>query len=501
MKNIEKESKEIVLTKYGDYINLRNALTEPTIMLAQLIDNSISSKEENEGLDIDKWKKPLKILIQLKVVGRKEKKTRIKKISEGIKVIKETSLTVIDNAYGIKKNMIKDVLTLDKKHNSKSKMNVYGRGLKQSAFWWGIDLHITTKTKEGEYYQTNLCLSEQSQGLDSKVRIRLFNLTTNDIKVMDKVFDKLEDNDHKIMKKNESGTIIEIKNLYPDIDRCLTELQYEKIIQNLSFRYKKYIEKKEKFSIILTYVDITNMNDEKNILRKNLYDLEHKYEKNLKLYQINIPKIRELLLAYNVNVTPEREKNALKNIKKLLEKKFVNVEERIRDLFYVGIKYDYILDLCIQFKEWLLSSIDNCIKKGDKYDERFYKDFYLKLPDSLKERKLKIKIWALHERTKEEANKAGFWIYEGNRAIHHPINWVWQDAKKEQKSNPKKGSTINRFGGEFSIDELGIHTSHDKTKILWGDNDLKKYLVNALYFLWKTFDIVIMQTRIRKIKH
>ena len=501
MKNMEKEFKESVLTKYGDYINLRNTLTEPTIMLAQLIDNSISSKEENEGLDIDKWKKPLKILIQLKVATGKEKRKRTKKISEGLKVIKETSLTVIDNAYGIKKNMIKDVLTLDKKHYSKSKMNVYGRGLKQSAFWWGIDLHVTTKTKEGEYYQTNLCLSEQNEGLESKVRIRPFNLTTNNIKAMNKVFDKLEDNDHKIMKKNESGTIIEIKNLYSDTDHCLTELQYEQIIQNLAFRYKKYIEKKEKFSIILTYVDITNMNDEKNILRKNLNDLEHKYEKNLKLYQINIPKIRELLLAYNVNVTPEREKNALENIRKLLEKKFVNVEKRVRDLFYAGIKYEYILDLCSQFKEWLLSCIDNCIKEGDKYDERFCKDFYLKLPDLLNEKKLKIKIWALHERTKEEANKAGFSIYEGNRAIHHPINWVWQDAKKEQKFKPATGSTINHFGGEFSIDELGIHASHDKTKIRWGDTNLKNYIVNALYFLWIIFDILIRETRIIKAKH
>ena len=500
MDDSEKVLKEIVPIRYGSYVNLRNASTEATIMLAELIDNSISSKEENEGLDIDKWKKPLKILIQLKVVGGKEKRKREKKISEGLKVVKETSLTVIDNAYGIKRRMIKDALTLDKKNYSKSKMNVHGRGLKQSAFWWGIDLHVTTKTKENEYYQTNLCLSEQKEGLESIVRIQPQNLSANVIKEMDKIFNKLEDNNHEIVKKNESGTIIEIKNLYTDTDRCLTELQYKKIIQNLAFRYKRYIEKKEKFSIILTYIDIANTNDEKNMVRNNLYDLKHKYETNLKLYQINIPKIRELLLAYNVNVTPKREKNALENIKKLLEDKFTNVEDRIRDLFYDGVKFNYIMDLCNQFKEWLFSCIDNCIKKGDKYDERFYKDFYLKLPDSLKERKLKIKIWALHERTKEEANKAGFWIYEGNRAIHHPINWVWQDAKKEQKSNPKKGSTINRFGGEFSIDELGIHTSHDKTKILWGDNDLKKYLVNALYFLWKTFDILILGTRDEKKK-
>ena len=500
MNNSERVLKEIVPIRYGGYVNLRNASTEATIMLAELIDNSISSKEENEGLDIDKWKKPLKILIQLKVATGKEKRKRTKKISEGLKVIKETSLTVIDNAYGIKRKMIKDALTLDKKNYSKSKMNVHGRGLKQSAFWWGIDLHVTTKTKENEYYQTNLCLSEQKEGLESIVKIQPRNLTVNVIKEMDKIFNKLEDNNHEIVKKNKSGTIIEIKNLYTDTDRCLTELQYKKIIQNLAFRYKRYIEKKEKFSIILTYIDIANTNDEKNMVRNNLYDLEHRYENNLKLYQINIPKIRELLLAYNVNVTPEREKNALENIKKLLKIKFKNIEKETRNLFYDGIKSTYILDLCVQFKEWLLSCIDKCIKEGDKYNEIFYKNFYLKLPNSSNEKKLEIKIWALHKKHKEEANKAGFWIYEGNRAIHHPTKWVWQDAKKNQRNNPDRGSTINRFGGEFSIDELSIHTSHDKTKILWGDNDLKKYLVNALYFLWKAFDILILGTRDEKKK-
>ena len=500
MIDLKKWSKEIVPTRYASYVNLMDASTEGTVMLAELIDNAISSKEQNEGLNINRWNKPLRILIQLEVFSNAKKSRRVIKLfkEEEIKIVQGTKLIVLDNAYGISKTRIKDALTLDKKNpNSKSKMNRHGRGLKQSAFWWGVDLIVVTKTKEGEYYKTKLCLTEQLDkgGLDAEVRIIPEDLTPSEKVKSEKGFSTLEKKKDGTVDYNESGTRITIRNLHSGSTRCLTKKQFEIIINNLALRYKRYIEKNDKFSIKVSFID----NNDKSKLKQDLFDLKHKYDNNLKLFQTNIPKIRDFLLAYNTHVSNIREKKALTNIKNDFENRFDSEIKSIKnDCHNKGINIEdqiHILNLCTEFKQWILAQIHYCNKFGEKYEEKFSKSFFLKFPESYEKKPLKIKIWALHTIGKEEADKRGFWIYEGNRAIHHPTKWAWNHWMRGQLSRPTSHSTINRFGGEFSMDNLGIHSSHDKTKIIWNDDHLKKYLATTLYSLWRIFDIITQKAR------
>jgi len=103
--------------------------SEEYFMLSELIDNSLSSYIRHT-IDFKNEK------------GEYDEKGFIKKIDNFIveinykkgKTPKDNTITIIDNAYGIKPENIREVLTPGGNTNSKdSRLNVYGMGLKQAA--------------------------------------------------------------------------------------------------------------------------------------------------------------------------------------------------------------------------------------------------------------------------------------------------------------------------------------------------------------------------------
>ena len=489
---------EVLHLKYSSYTSLKRSSTKNYAMVSELIDNSISSKEEYEGSDITKWKKPLTILIELRVKSHKTKKKFLKNFY-GMEVVNETNLTIIDNAYGIKKNRIVDALTLDKKVTTKSKLNVHGRGLKQSAFWWGIDLIITTMTENGEFYQVPLCLSKQgSEGQNSSIVVQTFNLNEEKIRDYKKAtFD--------LLGNTNSGTVIRINKLHPEEDRCLTQNNFETMMKFIAFKYKKFLLHKDKFSIKVSYKNNNKLS--KDWIRKSIVDLEHNDEKG-KIIDLNIPTTKEFFLNYNPNLKPEEEKWTLKEIKKIFNIKYDTWLEGLKKAYLFSDDDSFnndelnkdevskkICKLCNNFKDWIIEELDHLLA-NKKESSLFKKDFYLEFPIShFKLKPLKITIWAINEPRKKTLLK-GIWIFEANRAIYHPPNYrgemgTWDEW--EDKVQPT-GNTNNIFGGEFSIDSLNIMLSHDKMKILWDKiPNLKEYIMKAFHALWKTFDILVVR--------
>ncbi|WP_342268474.1 ATP-binding protein [Spiroplasma endosymbiont of Aspidapion aeneum] len=195
---------------YKDYTSLRNVNTKHFLMLAELIDNSISSFENHYG---DEWPEKLKIDIEIDFNGDIE-------TIHDYKVVSNASIKVTDNAFGMNESELIEAIKLNRVNNKnislkKSLMNVHGRGLKQCAFFFGLDLTVSTYNGTDEPLIVKIKSSEQ-ETLENPITIYP---------------------NHSGSSKR--GTTILIEKIHND--KILSQQTIKQIIDTLSFRYIKYL--------------------------------------------------------------------------------------------------------------------------------------------------------------------------------------------------------------------------------------------------------------------
>jgi len=191
---------------YVDYLKLGDVNTKPFLMIAELIDNSISSFEKKYG---NNWKEKLIIKIKMKFKGQE---TEI----HGYKTIKGSYISFSDNGFGMNKSELKNAVKLNAINQSTSKMNVHGRGLKQCAFFFGVDLTIRTSTGNQYLYIEQKLSDQESEHSPYFIEVK-------------------EDTE------SSRGTEILIENIRED--KAISINVWKRIKETLEFRYIKYLEK------------------------------------------------------------------------------------------------------------------------------------------------------------------------------------------------------------------------------------------------------------------
>ena len=362
-------------------------------MLSELIDNSLSSyirhtnDFKNERVEYDE-------------------KGFIKKIDDFIIEInykkglesRDNTITIIDNAYGILPENIKEVLTPGGgDQNSKdSKLNVYGMGLKQAAWWSGEKLKILTKREELDFrYFTEIDLDDGASSEEVA-----FDAVPNGERI-NFIYDKDEFYLH--------GTRIEISKLNANKYQKLAEqiiflskdqnninmyhTANEMVIPAISLKYKKWIEKGMK--IIFSYTDD---NDEKNndwlIFDKNSFNIP--IEEPIKTLKSHVAEIY-------------RENNDYRNKYESEIHFFAVASQEILD----DIKNDYGINSAYELAEDILLNCD----KNENFQMK--EKIPLDIPGLEKPVFVEFKyISSLQKKDRFFSRYRGLYIYDFDRAIH-----------------------------------------------------------------------------------
>ena len=207
------KDKHIKMT-YNNYISMSTNSTSEYLMLSELIDNSISSYEVELGEEYQEWPDSMKIMIEIDIhtnaiAGKKREKIHNNVIQNG------SYIKVTDNAFGMNEEILWKSIEIDnKKIIQGSNKNVHGRGMKQSAFFFGMGIIIETN--------------------NGKTPLRMeIDMT--------KVKDLSEPFTREIVagNLNQRGTQIIINNIYDS--RINIKKTYDKIVESLKARYWKYI--------------------------------------------------------------------------------------------------------------------------------------------------------------------------------------------------------------------------------------------------------------------
>lgn len=191
---------------YYDYLKLGDVNTKHYLMIAELIDNSISSFENKYG-NLD-WNEKLQISLEINFEGNEKE-------IHGHNVLNNTFIRFTDNGYGMDDSELKRSVKLNNTKRSNSKMNVHGRGLKQCAFYFGVDLTINTNNGLGAWKIEQKLSSQESDN-----SIYYINPEKG--------------------AKTERGTEVLIENI--NSNKIFSSSTWSKIVEALSFRYIKYLE-------------------------------------------------------------------------------------------------------------------------------------------------------------------------------------------------------------------------------------------------------------------
>jgi HSP90 family molecular chaperone len=189
------EELQHMITPYNNLYGKRNDNSKPYYMIAEFIDNSLSSWVEN------KMESDLRIDVYHNY--------------------KDKILRVSDNAFGMNRQQLGDSIQL---YNEKdgNVLSMFGVGMKNASFWFGEDLYISTKQRGGAGYKTDIMLSDKINTEEIKKQISW-----------------------KITQDNEiqnPGTIVTIRNMYPD-KLMSNPKTINDVLQILSLKYKRYLAK------------------------------------------------------------------------------------------------------------------------------------------------------------------------------------------------------------------------------------------------------------------
>lgn len=439
-RNNETEDRRI----YTDYLDLGVTNTKPFLMLSELIDNSISSfdKQYPKG-----WEKKLKVNINIvntreNVIPFSEENMRY---SFGID--KGSYIEILDNGFGIKSDKLVDAITLNKKNDSNaSLMNVHGKGLKQSAFYFGTGLEIISKVPGNKAHRvTNL---PSVEGIENPV-----SFWTEEVKWNKK-----------------AGTLIRISDLrenrtFNSKSGKAIKLLTKQTAEALSYRYTKLIDSK------LLSITIKN-NDE------DAFTIKH---------TINDKALMEDDFAHNNSDL----KNLITNFKNSVDE--LISESKDRD------KYASYKKLAIETKNKLLKLLSGTSEERSKRVFEWEQTITLsENPKTGKNEKVLVRFWYLK---KNNSDLKGLRVFEGDRAILHPPIRNGKDDQNLTYLDPLKvvsGNVDNRFAGEFNIKDISARTKGDKSTFDFDNPDDKRLFDDQIEVIFGIYERFVILGRVGK---
>ncbi|WP_027063284.1 ATP-binding protein [Mesoplasma seiffertii] len=271
-------NKQFMKTPYNSLLAKKNDNSKSYFMLSELIDNSIGSWFENK-MDNE---------LQIEIC-----------INNDLKKI-----TAEDNAFGMNENLLGSAIKMNNETSGNS-LNMYGVGLKNCAFWFGMDLYIESKQEKDLGYKTSIVISK-IDNYNDPVEWEVFPC-----------------------KKKSTGTKISIEKIYED--KLISKREFERdILPILSTKYYKHILDNN-ISIKLIYIQ--NNEKKEHILSPKKVKAQ-KIEKEYK------EKIIELA---NDKLT------STKILKDLKEKVIYNVQNNLPLEFGFQVKWNKEHDMMFTF--------------------------------------------------------------------------------------------------------------------------------------------------------
>ncbi|MCL8213404.1 hypothetical protein LD119_00332 [Mesoplasma sp. JKS002660] len=417
--------------------------SEEYFMLSELIDNSLSSYIRHT-IDFKNEK------------GEYDEKGFIKKIDNFIveinykkgKTPKDNTITIIDNAYGIKPENIREVLTPGGNTNSKdSRLNVYGMGLKQAAWWSGQCLKILTKRDELVYSSFTEIDLDNGEPSDEVT----FDVVTDERKIRF-IYDNNEFYKHgtriEISKLNSnhyqklSEQIISLAKEQNNIDLFATSREIT--VPAISLKYKKWIEKGMK--IIFSYTDENDSNNDDWLL--------------LDTNSFNIPVEQPVKTLRNYIDTIYRENKNYRDKYNSEEEFFIAVSRVILDDIknYSGGEtesYQLAKDILLNYNE----------KENFEMKEKMKLD----IPGLGEQVFVELKyISSLEKRSHFFSRYRGLYVYDNDRAIYTGPN--------------KKGAANEQGFGTYDIYPEGSVTRDNELNLryLFGEMDIDSLIAEEI---------------------
>lgn len=314
---------------YLDYIKLKDVNTKHFLMISELIDNAISSFE-NKYESSDVWDSLL--AIDIKIIFPEEYQTNRTNLFNSLDVINNSSIIVSDNAFGMKRDILIDAIKLNRPIRSFSKNNVHGRGLKQSAFFFGTDLIVKTKLENDKSYKVELKTSTQ-KSLNEPIFI---------------------DPKEIVQKNRKKGTDIIINNIYYDKFFSFSTLQ--NIKETLEYRYIRYLnENNIKISIQYNNEPIIFLNENKIELKTTVLSANEniKTQKDLETFEENAKKfLDEKIKNYSIEKIDRKTMwKSFYEISNLFQKK---IKENNNTLLFEFSQRIKVLNQEITINFWML---------------------------------------------------------------------------------------------------------------------------------------------------
>lgn len=456
---------------YGDYISLKNNPTEAFLMISELIDNSISSFDNEFGGN--DWKNNT-LEVDIDIFFNKSKSAKYNDVVHETKCKTDSYIKVKDNAFGMRTEELQNALRLNNRNkNSVSTNNRHGRGLKQCAFYFGATLKIETwspwiRDEKGNKIETREITTSTFDTFDADWSAPVSHLTST--LESQKEIDELKLKNH--------GTLITIENIYSN--RTFSQEKLDDLINTISFRYKKLINDGK---LIISY--------NKNIEERNS-KLEPKFEVDDKIslvtddYDFNEAKMKKLI---------KRSKNSLEKMK-------MNSKQTSKGIVGLTNYPDTVQDTVDKISAILMKSLEvdeenKKIPLEFKWTQDLVIGEYLDEDNNVKEKIITVKFWRLIDRL---SKNRGFTVYEGERAILHPP-MTGDDTgpqtyyKSIFPASYTSGSTENKFAGEFEITSIGGKSAVDKSKFDFESTEEKSRLDQQLSAIWRTFSCFEINAR------
>lgn len=445
---------------YAQYINLENEPSKPFIMIAELIDNSISSFENN----FKNWTKENKLIIDIDFNFDSLVEVQ-SKVSPQLKYLEGSYISIKDNAFGFKKyddpqativESLGSLIIYGQKNRGDSNKNKWGKGLKHCVYYFGQDLEIVT-----------------SNGHESATLKRIF--TSDNIGMGTRY-----PYDAESIETIENGTEIIISNIYKGKE--FGKSTFNTIIDALSRRYVNYIR------------------DELIEVRFEIKSPD--YNAKTTLVELEEP-IRDLSLQQTANGESVFELLKIESYYKDFTEK-ITAEYNRRLISYSKLTPDdeAFVELEIFMKVYKdVKSLINKYIEEDSEKPIIYNTISFEMNDDLTGEKKDIDFdyWLLPLGTKDKFSGVRF--YEGKRAIRH-VCGNDKDIKPWKSYviiSDDSNRTSKKIAGSINLETISLSTVKDKSNFRIPEsteNDLIRKIW-SVYRAMEIFAIIIAKTDVK----
>lgn len=417
---------------YKSYVALRGQPYKNFVMLSELIDNSISSFENKFESEGKEWTKdtPLEMKMEFNFNGETSRNEEME-----LNYIKDSYIRVQDNGYGMDEDTLFSSLILDNGNQSLSDKNIWGRGMKQCAYFFGLDLSIRTSNGKKSYAVDQIFTNGKT--FVEPYRIKPYEI--NNIA---------------------RGTLIEIKNIYKD--RCFSSESLNSVIESLEWRYIKYIKDK---------------------LIKIEYIYHDTKKGNNAIIQDQLKLRNEEILVFNNEL---REKITKPSLKEYISFRRSEFEEVLKSSDSAEIDKKLAENVFNEAVQILTNGIDS------ENDFKFEGDIKFKLNniETNMPTSLRFKYWLIPSGKAEKI--AGVRLFEGKRAITH-IGTKDKDFGPWMEWNKKSDQswrTHKRFAGTIDLSKIDAKPTVDKSKFDL-PSDVFNNLKNQVFTVYRVLSIFL----------